>query len=561
MCQYKYESGFPIKIKFVCDEPSIPNSVFCIFHDKDHYTEHEQEAARRFEEKVSESISENKPLECFGYYLPEINFAELLMGRIFGQPVYFNETRFYRSADFSSTTFSGEAALFGNALFSKDTNFQDATFSGRADFEGATFSEETSFLGATFSAVTDFGRATFSGGAIFAGATFSGGAVFFEGATFSEETSFLGATFSEGASFVRATFSAGGADFSNASFSGQALFGNASFSKDTNFQDATFSEGAFFEGATFSAGGADFYNATFSATVFFDGATFSGQVKFDGATFLGEAYFLGSQFGEETLFRYTLFEQPNKVTFDDSNLSKVSFADSDITRIRFGDKIRWGGKDEFTIIEEEWLKEKAKGIDIRANEYVPLAYNVSLELVLSVYRNLRENYEFRLRYDDAGKFFIKEMELKRKYRETESENGFEIKENGWFRRHFSLTGLYYHLSRYGESISRPAIVGAITVLLSTLFWVTQSNPTLEPHFDWAEAPTNSTFVGFREIGNSTQWLKGFERSLAGFLPFLSAGGETKVGIIDYIIKIFGGGLTFVLLAIALRRKFERKYTR
>jgi uncharacterized protein YeeX (DUF496 family) len=42
---------------------------------------------------------------------------------------------------------------------------------------------------------------------------------------------------------------------------------------------------------------------------------------------------------------------------------------------------------------------------------------VSLEDVVSVYRNLRENYEFRLRYDDAGKFFIKEMELKRKYRE------------------------------------------------------------------------------------------------------------------------------------------------
>jgi hypothetical protein len=39
------------------------------------------------------------------------------------------------------------------------------------------------------------------------------------------------------------------------------------------------------------------------------------------------------------------------------------------------------------------------------------------------------------------------------------------------------------------------------------------------------------------------------------------GGDVKQGIIDYIIKIFGGGLTFVLLTIALRRKFERKYTR
>jgi hypothetical protein len=39
------------------------------------------------------------------------------------------------------------------------------------------------------------------------------------------------------------------------------------------------------------------------------------------------------------------------------------------------------------------------------------------------------------------------------------------------------------------------------------------------------------------------------------------GGEVKVGIIDFIIKIVGGALTFGLLIIALRRKFERKYTR
>jgi hypothetical protein len=39
------------------------------------------------------------------------------------------------------------------------------------------------------------------------------------------------------------------------------------------------------------------------------------------------------------------------------------------------------------------------------------------------------------------------------------------------------------------------------------------------------------------------------------------GSEMKVGIIDYIIKMVGRALTFGLLAIALRRKFERKYTR
>ena len=49
---------------------------------------------------------------------------------------------------------------------------------------------------------------------------------------------------------------------------------------------------------------------------------------------------------------------------------------------------------------------------------------------------------------------------------------------GWFRRNLSLTGLYYHFSNYGESIVRPTIIGAITVGLSTLFWLMQSNPTL-----------------------------------------------------------------------------------
>ncbi|MGA9151948.1 MAG: hypothetical protein WBZ36_15325 [Candidatus Nitrosopolaris sp.] len=78
----------------------------------------------------------------------------------------------------------------------------------------------------------------------------------------------------------------------------------------------------------------------------------------------------------------------------------------------------------------------------------------TLGSVMAVYRNLRENYEFRLRYDEAGEFFKKEMELKRNYREvvSERERITIIKENNWFRKNLSLTGLYYHFSRYGEKV-------------------------------------------------------------------------------------------------------------
>ena len=112
------------------------------------------------------------------------------------------------------------------------------------------------------------------------------------------------------------------------------------------------------------------------------------------------------------------------------------------------------------------------------------------------------------------------------------------------------------MSRYGESIPRPAIIGAITVFLSTLFWLTQSNPSLEPHFaPTMETVSSSTFVGVREVYNDAQWLKPFERSFSDFLPLLPA-GVFKVGIIDFIIKIvvimnhlssYNYGFFFILL--------------
>ena len=113
-------------------------------------------------------------------------------------------------------------------------------------------------------------------------------------------------------------------------------------------------------------------------------------------------------------------------------------------------------------------------------EVYPSKLEFSLGSIMAVYRNLRENYEFRLRYDEAGEFFIREMELKRKYREVPSQDGSSsiVKPNCWLRRNLSLTGLYYHLSRYGEDLLRPTLIGIAIVFGSTLFWLTQSNQIL-----------------------------------------------------------------------------------
>ena len=189
------------------------------------------------------------------------------------------------------------------------------------------------------------------------------------------------------------------------------------------------------------------------------------------------------------------------------------------------------------------------------------------------------------------------MELKRKYREVKSKSspsGYEIKKNNWFRRNlFSLTGVYYHLSRYGEDLFRPTLVGALIVFMSTFFFACQKDPNLIPaipinfltHNDnfsdtkytiyignITSSPINpisinststtpySEFVGIDKMIDPDQWEKSFVRAMGDFIPLVSMPSDIKISLVDYIIKIVGGAVTFGLIAIALRRRFERKYT-
>ena len=92
----------------------------------------------------------------------------------------------------------------------------------------------------------------------------------------------------------------------------------------------------------------------------------------------------------------------------------------------------------------------------------------------------------------------------------------------------------------------------------------QSNPTVEPSlplFQTDDATNNVTskFVALDKFGDGAHWLKASERSIADFIPLLPLESGIKVGIIDYGIKIVGGAVVFALIAVALRRRFERRY--
>jgi uncharacterized protein YjbI with pentapeptide repeats len=569
-CRFKSEFT-----KIPCDTPEtdILKSGLCIFHDEKYLKNpkdkesNKQNIKRKLTEKIEKCISDNKVLMCIEYHLPDFTFENFknftipanFSGTIFVGPVNFSEAQFTKEAIFSEAQFTKEA-IFSEAQFTKEANFYWTQFTEKADFSEAQFTKEAIFLGAQFTKEADFHWTQFTKEAIFYRAQFT------------KEAYFTDDQFTEKA------------DFSEAQFTKEAIFFRAQFSEKADFHEAEFTEKA------------DFSGAQFRAESNFNKARFMNRTEFSHSKFIQEAIFVDTIFNFRSSFNYVLFRDPENILFQTDELSQISFMNTDISRVRFGENVKWGladrptrrylkkwghgDKNEFKILEEREIESS-----LARNGKVQ---NILMGSVLAVYRNLRENYEYRMRYDEAGEFFIREMEMKRKYKEVslkkkeesskeetvvENENNVKKKEeslkngtivetkndeqtiveirlNNRIIQNFSLTGLYYHLSRYGQSFSRPALFGVGIVLFSTLLWLTQPNPAGDFSL------YNFTIS---EMGNTENIQIAFERSLTNFLPNLSFGTEMGAGLIDFAFKIVGGAVTFGLIIIALRRKFERKF--
>ena len=188
-----------------------------------------------------------------------------------------------------------------------------------------------------------------------------------------------------------------------------------------------------------------------------------------------------------------LLADGKKILFEAEDLSKVSFAHTDIARVRFSQITKWGQRDKFKIVEERELEEHleyAKSIkhllnrkdvmkeveqrqthfydnknylDIEVNwnenSIKARAHNSSAEYekngkilkvqpndlkirfnqIKGIYGMLQESYKYRLRADEAGKFFVREMEAKRK--ELLNGNIREAQVSKFFREFWKLKRL------------------------------------------------------------------------------------------------------------------------
>jgi hypothetical protein len=113
-------------VNFCCDEEFYwdeePASGFCIFHDKDYlhdktnYEEYKRKVRDRLKHKVNHAISNNEPLLCIGFQLPDFSLSDLGISKEFTKPVYFGESRFFGKGffivdKFQRTTSSIEPSL------------------------------------------------------------------------------------------------------------------------------------------------------------------------------------------------------------------------------------------------------------------------------------------------------------------------------------------------------------------------------------------------------------------------------------------------------------------
>ena len=309
-----------------------------------------------------------------------------------------------------------------------------------------------------------------------------------------------------------------------------------------------------------------FLDVNFEGRANFSDTRFYGKVKFDGTQFSETKFSASVEFKNLASFRNVIFENQEKVSFDLKDMQNVAFLNTDTSRVKFADKVDWGGDDGFTIADERELiskfeddtdnidnkqeqeelttvhsKNKARLVDKNVSE------GPSIDEIRQEYRNLRENYEYRLKYDEAGQLFIKEMELKRKYRDKPDRdkkiiNSVTIK-NHPIRQIFSITGLYYIISKYGESLIIPMALFSAIIFLSTLFWLFLA-PYLVPAYAVQEI--------FRNC-NEYRILCSFERTLQDIVGFPEHGI-----IVDYVTRITSI-IILGILFIPLRRQFERKF--
>lgn len=365
-----------------------------------------------------------------------VNFSQVKFLNKYG--AHFRKTQFLCQGvvNFSGTLFNNDiGADFSDSIFlgNYGVDFYNAKFSGKGkvDFSKSEIKNGLNLTNTEFKC---------RDGVIFKNAKFIEGKVNFRSVKF---------------------FSKKGVDFSNSQFltSDGIYFSNVDFLSNStiDFSGAKFSDKASFENTTFfnekeflgNKNTIDFGKASFENNIIFRNTKFDTSVSFKHSIFKEDVEFIGNNKTEKIEenhifsdkhhvdFRDVTFEKPEKVIFNMVNLSRARFLNTDISKVRLIE-VDWKGKEDkkdFSIVDRIKDFFKLKRLKLYDEEFADeenTHYQVDY-----LYKQLRLNYENTGRNQEAGDFFLGEMERRRKW----TGEGKFIK---------FLLFLYRHISAYGE---------------------------------------------------------------------------------------------------------------
>ena len=528
--------------EYKCPNDAQYRNEYCIFHDKTFLNSIESVRIieKEFLEQIKSAQSKSE-LICIGYILFDIPL-EQSQCKI---PMYFGRSIFKGKVDLSNLIFSKNIS-FAHAEFKKGVTFRNTSFKGEVDFSHCISKITSDFQFCVFDKNPNFIVVEFV------------------------NANFKNTLFKDNSNFAQAVLSGSSISFWKSIFNKSVMFASTKFLADTSFKECIFEK-----------------NANFSDAIF----------------------------DKPILFENAQFIEQNLVIFD-GNIRNVSFLNIEISNVKFGNNISWAGLpstqklddaikwrfvkrwgklgvrfsnlalrhvlfmpilDQFENLEKKWdvlrrnflLCIAHENIDFKIYDEYELEKNKqilqSLESIRNIYRQLIENFDQQMRYDLSGQFFVRDMELQRKYKIIHKENKIFTIEKNKLEKHVSILWLYNILAQYGQSYKRPIYLMIPIIGLATLYFLLSDYfDVIWNSFSW----DNLSDVIWNTLSdvtwNSFSWdnvSNAFIRTMSGFFPFYHLnlnGNSENVTHIDWALRVLLLPITGTFF-VALKRKLERKF--
>lgn len=373
--------------------------------------------------------------------------------------------------NFMLSTFKNGSIFFMDTTIWGKVHFNGANLEGYLDFERSIINNDANFSfekvghDAQFKGVTIKGSTNFSN--IEVGGYFSleyaeiGGNIDFQQALFGTSNS----TPDGNNSFFTAVNINGEADFMDAEFFGGVEFSKSYFRENTYFLGTIFNEIADFENSRF------YENVDFSETKFKKGS------NFNNASFLSTGLFKGLNY---------------IISFENARLKNMAFKNCDLTNARFKHVIF----ENCELSASQWKNEIPEYNDYKKGELDAL-------VVADTYRRIRQCLQKEGVFNEAGEFYIKEMNMKRE----------SFKNNN--RGMFALYSLLLITSNYGESLKRIIVCFIALILTFTGIYYAMFNFELSSALSFSAI--NSIALIYNQPFNGLEWVIFAERLIGTFL--------------------------------------------